>query len=167
MMKKLCLTLMLTGLIATATSGAEDTSALMHVERIGKLRIGSSAADVTKEIHCPLTRGAEQEWGADGTFREEWKANDCGITLSMASEQKGGAKSVQAITVTNPSKLSTQKGIHIGSTIKAVMKAYKATWNKEDSKLPDTFVAGSLYGGLVFTFQKEQVSQIFLGAAAE
>jgi hypothetical protein len=30
-----------------------------------------------------------------------------------------------------------------------------------------TFVAGSIYGGLIFTFAQGYVSEIFLGAAAE
>jgi hypothetical protein len=34
--------------------------------------------------------------------------------------------------------------------------------------IPDqTFIAGSIYGGLIFTFDQGRVSEIFLGAAAE
>jgi len=40
-------------------------------------------------------------------------------------------------------------------------------WNREDSARTGSFVAGSIYGGIIFDFQKGKVSQIFLGAAAE
>jgi hypothetical protein len=31
----------------------------------------------------------------------------------------------------------------------------------------ESFIAGSIYGGLIFSFQDSIVNQIFLGAAAE
>ena len=47
------------------------------------------------------------------------------------------------------------------------MKAYKPYWNREESEFFGNFVAGSIYGGLVFYFQNDKVSKIFLGLAAE
>jgi hypothetical protein len=84
----------------------------------------------------------------------------------MVAAQTGAPKSIASIVLTTPSRLSTTRGIRIGSTAKAVMKAYKAEWERESSK-PDIFVAGSIYGGLIFNFQNGKVSKIFLGAAAE
>ena len=59
------------------------------------------------------------------------------------------------------------RGIHIGSTIVEVTTAYGKVENKEESESGKTFVAGSIYGGVIFTFTDGKVSQIFLGAAAE
>ena len=72
-----------------------------------------------------------------------------------------------SITLAAPCTLATKRGIRIGSTEQEVKKAYKKDWNKEDSTSSGRFVAGSIYGGIVFEFQNGKVSRIFLGAAAE
>ena len=46
-------------------------------------------------------------------------------------------------------------------------KAYGRDKNTEDSVPKETFVAGSLYGGLIFNFKNNRVTEIFLGASAE
>lgn len=145
---------------------AKDEFSLLKQEQIGNLRIGLSEAKVKQAIKCAVKREAEQFWGADGAYHQKWKYADCGIVLSMVSEQKGGSKSIESITLKNPSRLSTKRGIRIGSSEKAVMKAYKAEWDRESAK-PGFFVAGSVYGGLIFQFENGKVIQIFLGAAAE
>ena len=81
--------------------------------------------------------------------------------------EEGAPKAIESITVVSPSDLSTKSGIRIGSTEQEVMKAYASHWNKEDSSPSKTFVAGSVYGGLIFDFKAGKVSRIFLGAAAE
>ena len=47
------------------------------------------------------------------------------------------------------------------------MTAYGRDRNAEESQVGSLFVAGSVYGGLLFTFEAGRVTQIFLGAAAE
>jgi hypothetical protein len=145
---------------------AKDEFSLLKNERIGNLRIGLSEAKVKQTITCQLKREPEQFWGADGAYHQKWKYVDCGITLGMVSEQKGAPKSIESITLNNPSRLTTKRGIRIGSTEKVVMKAYKTERDRESGK-PGFFVAGSVYGGLIFQFHNGKVSQIFLGAAAE
>lgn len=151
----------------SGASFAADEFTLLKEERIGNLRIGLSEKDVRKAIPCPLKRGPDTLWGADGAYHQEWKFVDCGIRLSMVSENKGAAKSIESILLASPSTLSTKRNIRIGSAKQEVIKAYKSHWNKEDSKLSEGFVAGSIYGGVMFTFENNKVSSIFLGAAAE
>jgi len=136
-------------------------------EPIGKLRLGLSEVEVKKAIACARKRGPERLWGADGAYHQKWVYADCGITLGMVSEKKGAPKEVESITVVSPSDLATKSGIRIGSTEHEVRKAYASHWNKEDSTPSKTFVAGSVYGGLMFDFETGKVSRIFLGAAAE
>ena len=85
----------------------------------------------------------------------------------MASMKKGGAKSVLMITAKAPSKLVTRNGAGIGTTEAEIIKAYGTYEDKENSKRGATFVVGSIYGGVIFTFEKGKVSEIFFGAAAE
>jgi hypothetical protein len=148
------------------SAAAEDFS-LLNEERIGELRVGLSEMEAARAVNCPLKRGPEEYWGADGAYHQEWRYASCGITLGMVSEKKGGAKSIESITVVNPSRLGTKRGIRIGSSEQEVMKAYGAHWNKEDSKQFGRFVAGSVFGGLMFDIRDGKVAGIFLGAAAE
>ena len=85
----------------------------------------------------------------------------------MVAKKKGGLKSIESITITSPSILQTQRGIRIGSTEAEVIKAYGRFQNAEDSKQGELFVAGSIFGGVMFDFQQGRVSRIFIGAAAE
>ena len=71
------------------------------------------------------------------------------------------------ITAVAPSKLATARGITIGSTEDAVKKAYGSVRDKENSEAGKTFVAGSIYGGVIFRFEGGKVSEIFIGASAE
>lgn len=143
-----------------------DVFSLMRKERIGSLRIGLSEAKVKQIMNCNLKREPEQFSQVDGAYHQEWKYADCGVVLVMVSDRKGAPKSIYSISASSPSRLSTKRGIRIGSAKTAVMKAYKSEWNREDGG-SESFVAGSIYGGLMFQFENGKVSQIFLGAAAE
>ncbi len=55
----------------------------------------------------------------------------------------------------------------MGSAEKAVNKAYAKEQEKEQSVPGESFVAGSVYGGIIFTLKAGVVTDIFIGAAAE
>ena len=166
MLKKIFASIMLVGFVC-GSSFAADELALLREEQIGNLRIGLSEREVKKTIHCALKRGPEEFMAGDGVYHQKWEYTGCGITLDMVSDKKGALKSIESITLVSPGTLSTKRGLRIGSTRQEVMKAYKPYWNREDSEFFGNFVAGSIYGGLVFYFQNGKVSKIFLGAAAE
>jgi hypothetical protein len=145
--------------------GADDQ--WMDSEALGKIKLGRKAADLVALIGKPDSKGKETEWDAIGEWVQEWRFKSQGLTLQMASASKGGAKTVLTITAGAPSKLATTRGIHIGSTIAEVTKAYGKVQDKEGSVPGKTLVAGSVYGGVIFTFSGGKVSQIFIGASAE
>ena len=136
-------------------------------DSLGKLKLGLSADEVIKTLGKPASKGKDVEWEAIGEFVQEWKFPDQGINLNMTSAKKGGAKKVLMITATAPSKLATARGITIGSPEAAVKKAYGSVRDEEQSVAGKTFVAGSVYGGVIFQFKDGKVSEIFIGAAAE
>jgi hypothetical protein len=146
-------------------SGADDK--WLESEALGKIKLGQKAADLTPLVGTPDSRGKETEWDAIGELVQEWRFKSHGLVLNMSSKSKGGAKSVLTITATAPCKLMTARGVHIGSTIADVTKAYAKVQDKEESIPGRTFVAGSTYGGVIFTFTDGVVSKIFIGAAAE
>jgi hypothetical protein len=147
------------------TLRAEDD--LSSRESLGNLKLGLKGDDVIKQLGKPARKGKDVMWEAIGEWVQKWDFPSQGIQLQMASEKKGGAKSVLAITATADCKLSTARGISIGSTEAAVKKAYGSVRDKEQSVAGKTFVAGSVYGGVIFQFEKGKVSEIFIGAAAE
>lgn len=136
-------------------------------ESLGKLKLGQTASQTTALVGKPESKGKDTLWEATGEWVQEWRFKSAGLKLNMASESKGGAKTLASITATASCKLVTARGIQIGSSIADVTKAYGKFHDKEQSIAGKTFVAGSVYGGVIFTFKDGKVSEIFIGAAAE
>ena len=136
-------------------------------EGVGAIHLGLSDKEVKRILPCKAKKGKDQKWGADGMFHQTWDLSDCGLNLDMASEKRGAAKSVASITANESCKLQTKSGIHIGSDQAEVAKAYGRFKNVEESRDGETFVAGSIFGGLIFQIQNGKVNGMFIGAAAE
>jgi hypothetical protein len=104
------------------------------------------------------------EVGATGLVIQDWEYPDQELTLTMAASQNG--QTVDRIHVRTPAPLNTSHGIGIGSSRADVEQAYSAEKDAEASTA-ETFVAGSVYGGVLFSFHGDKVTSIFIGAAAE
>lgn len=165
MLKKCLAALVMAGLIGSAALAAEEFP--YDKEQIGQLHLGLAEKEVKQIIPGQPKRGKDEWWGADGEYHQEWKYPAAGITLSMVSKKKGGPKSIERITLTSPSTLATSKGIRIGSTEAEVNEAYGRFRNVGDSEHFGGFIAGSIFGGVMFNFEQGKVSRIFIGAAAE
>lgn len=140
---------------------------LFEGDSLGGVKIGQGEATVIQVLGKPGSRGKDVLWEAIGAWVQEWRFPGQGVTLAMGSEKKGGAKKVLTITAEGPCTLATSRGIRIGSTEGEVAKAYRALRNKEASEAGKVFVAGSIYGGVIFDFKGGKVERIFIGAAAE
>jgi hypothetical protein len=150
-----------------APLNAPEPFPLLKEERLGELRLGLTEKEVKAKISGKLQKGQEEYWAATGDFVQEWDYPDCGLTLNMSSAGKGGKKTVSTILVKSPSLLRTKRGIGIGSTEQEVAAAYGDCQDKEMSETGRSFVAGSVYGGVIFSFENGRVTSIFLGAGAE
>ncbi|HBL60638.1 MAG TPA: hypothetical protein DDZ80_19945 [Cyanobacteria bacterium UBA8803] len=148
-------------------SEATDPFELMKLEGFGELKIGLTAAQVFELLGNPETRGEIRLWGADGLYHQDWYYPQQGITLNMASETPEERQAVVSITLMSPSQLKTRRGIGIVDSYTKVMQAYKEEEDRGMSIPYESFVAGSIYGGLIFSFENGSVNQIFIGAAAE
>lgn len=140
---------------------------LLASESLGKIRLGQKSAAVLELLGKPAAKGEDTHWEATGEWVQEWKFPAHGLLLNMASSKKGGAKTVSSITATTGCKLATARGIAIGSSVAAVRKAYGNVEEKSESRAGESFVAGSIYGGVIFSLKGGKVTGIFLGAAAE
>ena len=160
------LSLLLLPIAIVATPALADPPDISATEHLGALRLKLPEAEAKQAVSCPMTPGKEQKWEADGAWHQEWHFA-CGVDLGMVSDKKGGKKTVQTIKVSGASALKTSRGVGLGASEQEVSKAYAKEFSKDESKMPDLFVAGSLYGGVMFTFKEHRVSEIFVGAAAE
>lgn len=153
--------------LAACVTGLRAEEKLIEDEGLGKITLRLKADALITSLGKPEGKGKDVMWEAIGEWVQEWRYPAQGLELHMASETKGGAKSVLTITATAPCKLATKKGIKIGSSIAEVTKAYQDVQDKEQSVPRKSFVAGSIYGGVIFSFKDGKVVQIFVGAAAE
>ncbi|MDB9411792.1 hypothetical protein [Microcystis aeruginosa] len=144
-----------------------DPFALMREESLGKLKLDLFAQQVIQLLGNPRQKGGVEFWAGDALYHQYWYYPNQGITLSMASETEKGQQNIAFIKLVFPSTLPTKRGITIGSSIEEVSLAYAKEKDQEMSIPDQTFVAGSIYGGLIFTFDNGRVIEIFLGAAAE
>lgn len=147
--------------------GLAQEVALPDNERIGPLRLGLAASRFPAWPRCAIAKGPRQLWEADGLYYQTWKSVRCGFELRLISTGKTSAQSLESVRIMAPSRWKSRAGIGIGSSLAAVQKAYARAYNAQESRPGETFVAGSIYGGLIFTFRRGQVAEIFLGAAAE
>jgi hypothetical protein len=150
MLKKCLVALVMVGFLVSAAWAAKEFP--YEKEQIGQLHLGLAAQAVKQLIPGKPVLGPDELMGADGLYHQEWKYPQAGISLDMTSEKQGGPKSIASIAVTSPSKLKTQRDIGIGSSAAAVAKAYGPFRNAEYST-PERFVAGSNFGGAIFSFQ--------------
>jgi len=111
-------------------------------------------------------KGKEEYWEATGTYIQIWEFPALGIHLEMESDSPGGNKKVRSVTMIEPCKFATSKGIRIGSEEKEVREKYMKSINDAYSD-KNNIVVGSIYGGTIFTLTDGLVSKIFTGAAVE
>jgi hypothetical protein len=147
-------------------AGQEDFP-ILKSEVIGGLSYNMPAKSVAKLIVVKPIKGAVRLDGADDAYHQDWKYPKQGLIIGMMNIQKHAPQTLDTITVVAPSTFETRRHIHIGSPEADILKAYKADISQEESKQGETWVIGSVYGGLVFEIKKGMVSKIFLGAAAE
>ncbi|NJO45760.1 MAG: hypothetical protein HC835_09060 [Oscillatoriales cyanobacterium RM2_1_1] len=144
-----------------------DPFELMNSEAIGDLKINLPADQVLALLGEPESRNQPTFWGADGLYHQSWNYPQQGLRLDMASETRTQSQVIASVTMTAPSALTTKRGIAIGSSYDKVQAAYGMDADLSTPALPEVFIAGSVYGGVIFTFEANQVKQIFLGAGAE
>jgi hypothetical protein len=154
--------------VLRAQEMSKATQALLEAENLGGLRLDLSEKETLKLLGKPSKQGKLVKQEADGTYVQDWYFPAKGIELTMTTGgTKTGAKKIVNITAFAPCTLATKLGLKIGSPESAVRKAYAVHVDRDSPAEPGTFVVGSIYGGMIFHFEKGQVSRIFIGAAAE
>src|SRR4051794_4822846 len=97
--------------LAVCVTALRAEEKLIENESLGKITLKLKADPLITSLGKPEGKGKDVMWEAIGEWVQEWRYPAQGVKLNMASEKKGGAKSVQSITATAPCKLATKKGI--------------------------------------------------------
>jgi hypothetical protein len=140
---------------------------LLTADHIGGIKIGMSLDEVKKLLGEPSSRDQLQNWAADGRWYATYYFSRMGLALNMGSDDSAAVNpTVSSITATPGCAFRTGRGVGVGSSFAEVRNAYEAFIDNEQSS-DSVLLAGSLYGGLIFEFEKGKVKKMFLGAAAE
>lgn len=146
----------------------KEAENILSTERLGELRLGMKAVEAVALLGEPTKKGRNEPWEADGLRHQDWSWPGLGVTLDMQASSRKGEQSVGSITAVAPCAFKTLKGIGIGSPRAEAMKQYgKLKDPMYSDDLEHHLIAGSVYGGVMFDFEKGRVTKIFFGAAAE
>lgn len=138
---------------------------LMASDGLGSLKLGLSEHDLVLLMGQPETKSDAQVWGSDGNEHSDWRYTSKGLEINMAKQPDDTEVSIYSITAESPCSLATQRGIKIGDTKEAVVKAYAHEYDPESGS--EDIVLGTIYGGIMIHIENGVVSNIFIGAAAE
>jgi hypothetical protein len=155
-------------LSTVANISTSNKSPVLNAHEIigGWLKVQTKQQVVLNKLGEPEKKGDDQNWGATGTFIQNWEYKALGIILEMESERQDGAKKVFSISIEQPCKLTTSQNVGIGSSAKTIKEKYN-TLIDESSSGKDFIVVGSIYGVTAFTLKNGVVCKIFIGAIAE
>lgn len=157
---------------ANAAPGV-GSDALLQSESLGGVSLGMTENELVKHLGLPEKRGDAFENAVAGGFLVEAAWPSQGLVVMLASEEKGTPGTVDSVRIEGDSKLATAAGIRLGATLVEVRRAYGKHEDTVDFPVPDrpkgtfTFVAGSIYGGVILGFEGGKVRSILLGAGAE
>jgi len=125
------------------------------------------AVDVVKLLGEPEKKSEPAVWGSDGLEHQTWYYSSKGIELDLRKNDEN-RQVVYSIKLDKPCTMKTSRSIGIGSTKEEVLNAYREEIDPEENNSDSqALVAGSVYGGLIFTLENDKVVSIFIGAAAE
>lgn len=152
-----------------ATDDAKDYReiglALLANESLGFLRYGLADTDVVGLLGEADEKSECHVGEAGGQKHQIWKYHFKGIELDMVPQ--GDGLVIHSVKITNPCPLKTLRNIGIGSFKGQVMNAYDFAIDPETVYLDRTIlVAGTEHAGMIFRFQNNRVSSIFIGATA-
>ncbi|MCX7708413.1 MAG: hypothetical protein N2484_01040 [Clostridia bacterium] len=139
---------------------------LVKNESLGSLKYGLTEKELVQKLGQPEEKSKAMVWGSDGMEHQSFYYKAKGIELDMIKDEN--VWSIRTINIKKPCDFKTKRNIGIGSSKEEVLKVYKEELNPENSGHDtESYIAGTVYGGIIFGFENGEVSSIFIGAAAE
>jgi hypothetical protein len=140
---------------------------LTSTESLDDLRLGLTLEDLKKLLPDGNTKGKREEEGATGEFVQSFVDDKQGVDVLLTATSATGPQTVRAITIRAPSTRKTKRGIGIGSKGEDVKKAYADVLDPDVPPTPESIIAGSIYDGVMFSLDSDEVTSIFIGPGAE
>ena len=151
----------------TDTVGPRVTSGKIDIETFGPVKIGQPGTATTQAIGQPTSKSKAEEWGADGLIHQEWNYNRLNLVINMAYPPgKETEAIIFSITANGSNTFKTRANVGIGNTYEEISQAYQRDIDKEQSN-KNIITVGSVYGGIIFSFEDGKAYRVFLGPAAE
>ena len=138
----------------------------IDIETFGEIKIGQALTYLLKAMGNPDTKSKVTEWGAVGLMHEDWTYKSKGVVINLSSEKKNSDKVIFSITANSNCNFKTRANMGIGNTYEEVTDVYKRDIDTEQTT-KETIVVGSVYGGIIFSFENNKVKSVYLGPAAE
>jgi len=137
---------------------------LMESETIGKLQFDMPLAAIETEVGAAEEKTEFELWGADDFEHQTriYQNNTLEIDYIKTEDDEIVCN---MITIYGDNELKTSRGIGIGDSRNAVLKVYQQEIYDRDNET--ALIAGTIYGGVIFTFENDKVKSIFIGAGAE
>ncbi len=132
----------------------------MNFETIFGISNGLTANELIKLIGNPNEKSGAEEWESDGMVHDTWKYTKKNIEIGMISHENSD-QLVNSILVNSPSNAKTSRNIGIGSSIDEVRSKYAKEIDISQSS-ENSLVAGSPFGGIIFTFENKKLITIFI-----
>lgn len=155
------------GSVVLVDAAPENEFTFVRSESIGGLKLEMTPKQFTPLLPCSVEKGEPTLWAGIGEIIQEWNYSDCGIKLQLSSPDNDTPQTISSIKVTAPSEFKTSRGITLGSDFSQVLQAYSEFADEADNQTGETFMAGSIYGGLIMQLEDGLVTSLFLGAGAE
>ena len=137
----------------------EDETKILDLEAIGPLRWNMTGAEMVKHLGAPQKKWPESYEDATGAYASWWSWP--GVEVGIVAAKPAGPWKARSIQVSAPRKFATKAGIRIGSTRKEVEAKYRR--GSMDQGGPDSFLVGSPYGGMYFSFKDGVVTELGIG----
>lgn len=140
--------------------------ALMENESLGGICYRMCESELTALIGPPESMSDAIYCDTDRLHHTQWYYPSLGLVIDMLKQADDVESSVFSIDVKAPCTLSLDRGIAIGDTKAAALKAYTAEYNAGESD-NTTLVLGTRDGGIIIALVNDTVSAIFIGTAGE
>jgi hypothetical protein len=138
---------------------------LMVKESIGEIKCGLSREKIESIFGKPYITSVPVISELDGQLYENVEYTQKGISITYLVKQDS-SRVVATYELWDFCNLQTSRNIGFDNSYEEVIKAYKGLINPIGSD-SETVVVGSIYGGIVFSFERGKMIRIFVGESAD
>ena len=144
-----------------------DEPAAAELSDTRRLSLDMTVEQVVAVLGEPDEKTEREEEGATGDVLSFWRFDEHDVRIAMGSSGWDGPPKSMRIIIAKGSTFAAPHGFSIGSPRSEIEDFHGDDYDRDFTD-ETTFVAGSIYGGIVYDFDEDnQVVEIFIGPFAE